>query len=45
MSVTRGKPSFTVSSDPGYDHRMGRFWALEEEIEDGQEELTTLTTD
>jgi hypothetical protein len=43
--VTRGKSSFTVSSDPGCDCRTGRFWALEEKTEDDEEELTTLTTD
>jgi hypothetical protein len=43
--VTRGKPSYVVSSDPGCDRRPGRFWALDDETEYDEEEITTPTTE
>jgi hypothetical protein len=41
--VTKGNHPLRISSDPGSDHKPGRFWALEDELEDEEEEILTLT--
>jgi hypothetical protein len=39
MPETRGILSNDASSNPGGGHRMGRFWALDEDSEDDDEEI------